>query len=67
VGRVGAEACARLAAEAELLRRRKAEFERLLRRHDRLAAIVAMVDRHKIEYSDLVAAHRARLEAERAA
>lgn len=56
------EARARLAAEADLLRRRKAEFERLVKRKGRIPAIVELVERHKREYGELVSAHRARLE-----
>jgi hypothetical protein len=67
MGKMGAEARARLAAEADLLRRRKAEFERLLRRHERNAAIVTLVDKYKIEYGELVKAHRGRFETETAA
>ena len=63
MGKVRAEARARAAAEADLLRRRRAEFERLLKRKDRLSAIVALVDKHKTEYGDLVKAYRARFEA----
>jgi hypothetical protein len=58
-----AEARARLAAEADLLRRRKAEFERLRKAKDRNAAIVALIEKHSTEYGDLVKAHRARFEA----
>lgn len=64
MGKVSAEARARLAAEAELLRKRKKEFERLLKKHTRHEAILAMVDKHKIEYGQMVTAFRARFEAE---
>jgi len=62
MGKAGAEARARVAAEADLIRKHKAEFERLLKRHDRHAAIVALVDRHKLEYGELVKRHRVRFE-----
>jgi hypothetical protein len=67
MGKVGAEARARLAAEADLLRKREKEFERLLKRHDRKGAIVALIEKHSAEYAELVRAHRARLEREPAA
>ena len=61
------EARARLAAEADLVEKRKAEFERLVAKHDeRIPAIVALVTKHKTEYDGLVKTHRARFEAERA-
>ncbi len=63
MARLGIEARARVAAEADLLRRRKAEFERLCKRNDRNAAIVAMIEKHKDEYGQLVRAYRDRLEA----
>ena len=62
MGKAGAEARARVAAEADLIRKRKAEFERLLKRHDRNAAIVALVDKHKVEYGEMVKRHRVRFE-----
>jgi hypothetical protein len=63
MGKVGAEARARVAAETDLIRRRKAEFERLLKRHDRCAAIVALVEKHKAEYGQMVTEYRHRFEA----
>jgi hypothetical protein len=57
------EARARLAGEAELIRRHRAEFDRLLRSKDRLPALVALVDKYKTEYGVMVKAHRDRLEA----
>ena len=57
------EARARLAGEAELVRRHRAEFERLLKSKDRLRALVALVDKYKVEYGEMVKAHRDRLEA----
>ena len=68
MGRMSAEARARVAGEAALIRKRRAEFERLLRtRKDRHAAIVALVEKHKNEYGELVKAARARFEAARTA
>ena len=67
MGKVGSEARARVAAEADLIRRHKTEFDRLLKRNDRLAAICALVDKHKIEYGQMVTAHRARFESTPAA
>jgi hypothetical protein len=64
VGRISAEARARVAAEADLLKRRKVEFERLLKTKSRVAAIVTLVDKYKIEYGQMVTAYRARFEAE---
>ena len=61
------EARARLAAEADLLKKRKVDFERLLKKHDRIPAIVLLVEKHKLEYDELVKRHRAKFEAERAA
>ena len=61
------EARARLAAEADLVRKRKREYERLLKTKDRIKAIVAMVEKHKLEYDALVKEHRAKFEAERRA
>jgi hypothetical protein len=66
VGRVSSEARARLAGEADLIRRHQAEWDRLLKSRDRKSAIVALVDKHKIEYGEIVTAHRARFEANRA-
>jgi hypothetical protein len=63
MGKMSAEARARLAGEATLVRRHRAEWERLLKKKERKAAIVALVDKHKIEYSELVKAARARFEA----
>ena len=54
------EARARVAGEADLIRKYSAEFERLLKANDRNGAILALVDRHKIEYGELVKAHRER-------
>jgi len=62
MGKVGAEARARIAAEADLIRRRKAEFERLLKKKERIQAICALVDKHKVEYSKLVAEYRGNFE-----
>jgi hypothetical protein len=67
MGKVRPDARARLLAEADLLRRRKAELERLLKRQDRNSAILALVERHKTEYGELVSAHRARLAADNSA
>ena len=64
MGKVSAEARARIAAENDLLRKRKAEFERLLKTRSRTAAIVALVDKYKVEYGQMVTAHRAKFEAE---
>lgn len=66
MGRVSSEARARLAGEAELIRRHRTEWERLLKSRERNTAIVALVDKHKIEYGQIVTAHRARFEASRA-
>ncbi len=63
MGRMSAEARARLAGEAELIRRHRKEFERLLKKHDRIPAIVALVDKYKIEYSQTVTTARSRFEA----
>ncbi len=63
MGKMSAEARARLAGEATLVRRHRAEWERLLKKKDRNAAIVALVDKYKIEYSELVKSYRARFEA----
>jgi hypothetical protein len=54
------EARARVAGEADLVRRHQAEFDRLLKTRDRNAAILALVDKHKIEYGELVKGHRDR-------
>ena len=62
MGRMQAEARARLAAEADLLRKRAKEFERLLKKHDRIDAIVTLVDKHKVEYGEMVKAYRDRFE-----
>jgi hypothetical protein len=67
MARPSPEARARLAAEADLLRKKKAEFERLLLKKDRVRAIVALVEKHKAEYDELVKRHRAKFEAGRAA
>ena len=67
MGRMSAEARARLAGEAELIRRYRAEFDRLLKTKTRNAAIVAMVEKHKTEYGERVKAARARFESEAAA
>jgi len=67
MGRVSSEARARLAGEAELIRRHRAPFDRLLKSKDRRSAIVALVEKYKIEYGELVAAFRARFEANTAA
>jgi hypothetical protein len=68
MGRMSAEARARLAGEAELIRRYRAEFERLLKsKKTRNAAIVALVDKHKVEYGERVKAHRDRFQVETAA
>ena len=61
------EARARLAAETDLLKKRKVDFERLLKKHERIHAIVLLVEKHKTEYDALVKSHRAKFEAERAA
>ena len=63
MGKMSAEARARLAGEAALLRKYRKEFERLLKTKSRNDAIVALVDKHKIEYSELVKANRDRFEA----
>jgi len=67
MGKVGAEARARVAAETDLIRRRKAEFERLLKTRERVQAVCALVDKHKIEYSKLVAEYRVHFERSSAA
>jgi hypothetical protein len=68
MGRMSAEARARLAGEAELIRRHRAEFERLLKsKKTRNAAIVALVDKYKIEYGERVKIHRDRFQVETAA
>ncbi len=67
MGRVSSEARARLAGEAELIRRHRAPFDRLLKSKDRRSAIVALVEKYKTEYGELVAAFRARFEANTAA
>ena len=56
------EARARLAAEADLVSKRKTEFERLMKTRERIQAIVALVEKHKLEYDALVKAHRAKFE-----
>ena len=63
MGKMSAEARARLAGEAQLLRKYRKEFERLLKTKSRNEAIVALVDKHKIEYSEIVKANRDRFEA----
>jgi hypothetical protein len=67
MGRVSSEARARLAGEAELIRRHRAPFDRLLKSRLRPKAIVALVEKYKTEYAQLVSAFRARFEAEKAA
>ena len=68
MGKVSCEALARLAGEADLVRRHRTEFDRLLKKsRDRNRAIVALVDKHKVEYGETVSGHRARLEAQRVA
>lgn len=62
MGKMNAEARARLAAEAALIRRYKVEFERLLKKKDRIGAIAALVDKHKIQYGELVKSFRDRFE-----
>lgn len=62
MGRMSAEARARLAGEAELIRRHRKEFDRLSKTKDRLAAIVALVDKYKVEYSEIVRSARDRFE-----
>lgn len=51
---MGKEARARAAGEAELLRRHRAEFDRLLKTKDRNSAVLALVDKYKTEYGELV-------------
>ncbi len=63
MGRVSSEARARLAGEAELIRRHRPALDRLLKSRDRRAAIVALVEKYKTEYGQLVTAYRARFEA----
>ena len=62
MGKMHAEARARLAAEAALIRRYKVDFERLLKKNDKIAAIAALVDKHKTQYSELVKTFRDRFE-----
>lgn len=68
MGKMQAEARARLAGEADLLKRHKPEFERLLKsKKTRNAAIVALVSRHKNEYGEIVKGYRDRFALETAA
>jgi hypothetical protein len=67
MGRVSSEARARLAGEAELIRRHRPAFDRLVKSRARSKAIVALVEKYKTEYGELVTAFRARFEAEKAA
>jgi hypothetical protein len=62
MGKMNAEARARLAAEAGLIRRHKAEYDRLLKKKERIGAIAGLVDKHKTEYGELVKTFRARFE-----
>jgi len=64
---MSAEARGRLAGEAQLIRRHRKEFDRLLKTKDRNAAIVALVEKYKIEYGEMVKAARDRFERETAA
>ena len=62
---MSSEALARLEAEARLLRKHKAEYERLLKKQGkRTEAIISLVAKYKNEYGDLVKRSRERLEAE---
>ncbi len=64
---MSSEALARLAAEATLLRRHRAEFERALKKSGkRTEAVITLVAKHKNEYGDLVKRARDRLDAEAA-
>ena len=67
MGKMSAEARARLAGEAQLIRRHRKEFDRYLKTRDRNSAIVALVERHKVEYGELVKINRDRFAAETAA
>jgi hypothetical protein len=67
MGKMSAEARARLSGEAELLRKHKKDFERFLKTKSRHEAILALVDKHKIEYGEIVKRYRDRYEAETAA
>jgi hypothetical protein len=67
MGKMSAEARARLAGEAQLIRRHRKEFDRLLKKKSRHEAIVALVEKHKVEYGELVKANRDRFAAESAA
>jgi hypothetical protein len=64
MGRVSSEARARLAGEAELIRRHRPAMDGLLKSKDRRSAIVALVEKYKTEYGQLVGAYRARFEAD---
>ncbi len=57
------EPLSRVAAEAELCRRHRMEFERLLKRMGRVEACQTLVSRHAKEYGALVTAARERLRA----
>ena len=67
MGKMSAEARARLAGEAQLIRRHRKEFDRLLKTRSRNDAIVALVAKRKVEYGELVKANRDRFAAEAAA
>ena len=67
MGKMSAEARARLAGEAELIRRHRPEFERLQKsKKTRNAAIVALVAKRKTEYGEIVKAFRDRFALEAA-
>lgn len=48
------EGLARLRAEARLIHRHAAEYQRLLKKGDRILAVMALVRRHGAEYGSLV-------------
>jgi hypothetical protein len=61
------EPLSRVAAEVELCRRHRMEFERLLKKHDRVEALQKLVTAHAKEYGGLVTASRDRIRAQGAA
>lgn len=67
MGNMNAEARARLHGEAEFLKRHAAEFDKLVAKKGRNAAIVTLVTKHKNEYGEIVKGLRDRFDAEQAA
>jgi hypothetical protein len=67
MGKMSAEARGRLAGEAELIRRHRKDFDRFSKTKTRNQAIVALVEKYKNEYGELVKMHRDRFQVETAA